>query len=160
RARRADAYTRRHMNPLISMTLLFVAAAPIAAARTPKQSSAGSRVVTSAQINGTWRMRHNEFKLWALGHQKIKVEFSGVYEYKLPSGPMANTGEGSGIAHIEGDTITFKPDVSEDECLITMKYTGGKLHVSQIGICGFGHNVTADGDYKRVSSTKPKFDEQ
>jgi len=102
---------------------------------------------------------YNEFKIWALGHQKLRVEFSGVYEYSSPQGPSANTGEGSGIAHIEGDTATFKPDDSEDECAITMKFTAGRLKVSQVGICGFGHNVTADGDYRRVSRSKPKFGE-
>ena len=69
-----------------------------------------------------------------------------------PQGPTANMGEGSGIATIEGDTATFKPDGAEDECKITMKFTGGRLVVTQEGICGFGHNVTADGTYRRVSS--------
>jgi len=52
------------------------------------------------------------------------VEFSGVYEYKTPQGPMANEGEGSGIATIEGDTAIFKPEGSEEECQITLKFGG------------------------------------
>ena len=139
------------------ISCLFVA--PGIVGQTPPESGANSQIVTAAQINGTWRYKHNEFKIWALGHQKLKVEFSGVYEYMSPQGRSANTGEGSGIAGIEGDTVTFKPDDSEDECSITMKYVGGRLRVSQVGICGFGHNVTADGDYRRVSRTKPKFGE-
>ena len=134
--------------------------ASVTGAQEPQQPSESAKIVTAAQINGTWRYRHNEFRIWALGHQKLKVEFSGVYEYRSPQGPSANLGDGGGIAQIEGDTVTFKPDASEDECSITMKYLGGKLHVSQVGICGFGHNVTADGDYRRVSRTKPKFWEQ
>lgn len=117
-------------------------------------------VVTAAQVNGTWRLRNNEFKIWALGHQKLRVEFSGVYEYNSPQGPTANTGEGSGIATIEGDTVTFKPYGAEDECKITMKFTGGRLIVTQESICGFGHNVTADGTYRKVSSRKPRFSGQ
>ena len=97
-----------------------------------------------------------EFKIWALGHQRLQVEFSGVYEYKTPRGPSANTGEGSGIATIEGDTATFKPEGAEEECRITLKFTGDKLVVTQTGICGFGH-VTAAGTYKRISGKKPKF---
>jgi hypothetical protein len=41
-----------------------------------------------------------EFKLWALGKQRLQVEFSGVYQYQTPKGLMANEGEGSGIATI------------------------------------------------------------
>ena len=70
---------------------------------------------------------------------------------------MANTGEGNGTAKIEGDTAIFKPDGAEEECQITLKFTGSKLVVTQTGICGFGHNVSAEGTYKKSSSKKPKF---
>jgi hypothetical protein len=123
-----------------------------------KASASGQAVVTAAQVNGTWRSKYGTFKVWALGNQKLRVEFSGSYEYQSPQGPMANTGEGSGIALIEGETAIFKPEGAEDECKITMKFTGGKLVVSQQGICGFGHNVSAAGTYRKVSSRKPKFD--
>ena len=62
---------------------------------------------------------------------------------------MANEGEGSGVATIEGDTAIFKPEGAEEECQITLKFTGGKLVVTQTGICGFGHNVSAEGTYKK-----------
>ena len=114
--------------------------------------------VTAAQVNGTWKTKGGEFKIWALGKQRLQVEFSGVYEYKTPQGPMANEGEGSGIATIEGDTAIFKPEGAEEECRITLKFTGGKLVVAQTGICGFGHNVSAEGTYRKVSSKKPKFE--
>ena len=51
----------------------------------------------------------------------------------------------------------FKPEGAEEECQITLKFTGGKLVVTQTGICGFGHNVSAEGTYQKVSSKKPKF---
>lgn len=115
--------------------------------------------VTAAQVNGTWKYRDNEFKIWALGQQKLQIEFSGVYEYKTGDGERtANTGEGSGTAKIEGDTAVFKPEGAEDECKITLKFSGGKLIVTQDGICGFGFNVRADGTYKKISSKKPKFE--
>ena len=49
--------------------------------------------VTAAQVNGTWKTKSGEFKVWALGKQRLQVEFSGVYEYKTSQGPMANEGE-------------------------------------------------------------------
>jgi hypothetical protein len=119
---------------------------------------AGSdKSVTAAQVNGTWKTKYSEFKIWALGKQRLQIEFSGVYEYETPQGPTANEGEGSGFATIEGDTAIFKPEGAEEECQITLRFTGGKLVVTQTGICGFGHNVSAAGTYKKVSAKKPKF---
>jgi hypothetical protein len=118
----------------------------------------GDKSVTAAQANGTWQTKGGEFRIWALGHQRLQVEFSGVYESKTPQGPSANTGQGNGIATIEGDTAIFKLENAEDECRFTLKFSHGKPIVIQTGICGFGHNVTAAGTYKKVSAKKPKFD--
>jgi hypothetical protein len=137
----------------ILLMLLCLAAAITLTVRADTDKS-----VTAAQVNGTWKTKGGEFKIWALGKQRLQVEFSGVYEYKTPQGPMANEGEGSGIATIEGDTAIFKPEGAEEECRITLKFTGGKLVVTQTGICGFGHNVSAEGTYRKVSSKKPKFE--
>ena len=114
--------------------------------------------VTAAQVNGTWKSKYGEFKIWSLSQQRLQIEFSGVYAYKTPQGPSANDGEGSGFATIEGDTAIFKPEGVEGECRITLKFSGDKLVVTQTGICGFGHNVTAEGSYKKVSAKKPKFE--
>lgn len=115
-------------------------------------------IVTAAQVNGTWRSGDNEFRVWALGQQKLRVEFSGVYAYKVGKDRMANIGEGAGIATIEGTTAIFKPDdIGDDACKITLKFSKGKLQVEQESICGFGHNVSASGTYRKVSSKKPKF---
>jgi hypothetical protein len=105
--------------------------------------------VTAAQVNGTWKTQGGEFKIWARGKQRLQVEFSGIYEYKTPRGPMANEGEGSGVATIEGDTAIFKPEGADEECQITLKFTAGKLVVTQTGICGFGHNVSAEGNLQK-----------
>lgn len=137
-------------------TIILVIALCLATAATVQAGSEKS--VTATQVNGTWKTKSGEFKIWALGKQRLQVEFSGVYEYKTSHGPTANVGEGSGIASIEGDTATFKPEGAEEECQITLKFTGGKLVVTQNGICGFGHNVSAEGTYKKVSSKKPKFE--
>jgi hypothetical protein len=132
---------------------LCLAAVSIVTARADRNKS-----VTAAQVNSTWKTKSGEFKIWALGQQRLQIEFSSVYEYKTPQRPSANEGEGSGIATIEGDTAIFKPEGAEEECRITLKFTGSKLVITQTGICGFGHKVTAAGTYKRVTAEKPKFD--
>jgi hypothetical protein len=68
-----------------SFAQCIVFAASIATARADSDKS-----VTAAQVNGTWKTKGGEFKIWALGQQRHQVEFSGVYEYKTPRGPMAN----------------------------------------------------------------------
>ena len=137
--------------------ITFITALCLAAVSIVTMKADSNKSVTAAQVNGTWASKYGEFKIWALGRQRLQVEFSGVYEYKTLQGPTANSGEGSGIATIEGDTALFKPEGAEEECQITLKFTGGKLVVPQTGICGFGHNVTAAGTYKKVSAKKPKF---
>ena len=116
--------------------------------------------VTAAQVNGTWSSKTGTFKVWALGKQRLQVEFSGVYDFMTSAGPMAHTSECSGIAFIEGDTATFKPEGIDEDCKITMKFREGKLIVEQEGGCGFAQGVTADGTYKKVGSEKPRFGEE
>lgn len=150
--------TARIVNAILvgaSLTLSTPAAPP---AKTDKKAAA-SKDVSAAQVNGTWESRANTFKVWTLGGQKLQIEFAGIHEYKSPVGPMANTGEASGIAAIEGGTAIFPPEGFGEECRIVLKFTDGKLIVKQDGNCGFGAGVAADGAYREVSGGKPKFGE-
>ena len=149
------------MKRLIFILLLCITTASMLVTGSHQANAFQEKIVTAAQVNGTWQYRANTFKIWALGQQRLKVEFEGAYLYKTPSGGMANTGSGSGIARIEGDTAIFKPDGEgiDEECKITLRFTRGKLIVEQEGICGFGHNVYATGTYRKVSKLKPKFGE-
>ena len=113
---------------------------------------AAGRAVTAAEVNGTWIGDSGEIKVWALGRQRLKVEYSGTYA----SGATANTGEARGTAHIEGDTATFEPRGARD-CRITMRFERSRLHVTQEGACGFGLNVTAEGVYRKKSRARPRF---
>src|SRR5437660_3918439 len=116
-----------------------------------------SRVVTAAQANGVYRYYDNEFRVLALGHGKLKVQFDGVYHTLAKS---VNTGYASGEAIIDGNVATFKPADTE-RCEITLVFLPNKLKVMQSGSdadCGFGHNVNATGTYKKVRSGKPKFE--
>jgi hypothetical protein len=83
-----------------------------------------------------------------------------VYEFKSGEGPMANLGDASGEATIENDIAVFVPEEAGD-CKITMTFLpNGELKVEQQGeTCGFGHNVRADGTFRKISSRKPKFDD-
>ena len=128
---------------------------PLSAAQTAR-----STVVTASQVNGTWRNKSGEFKVWALGQQKLKVEFTGTYEHKTSAGVMANVGGGHGIARIEGDSAVFKPEGRGADCQITLKFAEGKLAVGQKGLCDFGRGVSATGTYRKTSNRKPQFEEE
>jgi len=130
------------------------------------QANAQSRkAVSGAEVTGTFRnVSGSEFKILALGKGKLRVAFSGVYPYKTASGEAtANMGEATGNAAIAGDTATFKP-ADFEQCTITLRFlTRGRLKVIQHGTdseCGFGANVSAGGDYKKVSARKPKFSQK
>lgn len=117
-------------------------------------------IVTAAQVNGTWGSKHGSFpiwRVWALGKQRLRVEFYGQYEYNTPAGPIANLGEARGIAEIEGDTATLVPEGADNRCKIKLQFAGKRLIVTQDGDCGFGKHVTATGEYRKTSTRKPSF---
>src|SRR5262245_9240967 len=114
----------------------------------PQAYSSAQKIVTAAQVNGTWESKTGAFKVLALGKQRLRVEFHVEYGH----GASVNVGDGSGIAFIEGDTAILKPEESGDECKIIMKFIGGKLKVEQKGECGFGLNVDVSGIYKKIST--------
>jgi len=114
------------------------------------------RIVTAAQVNGIYRLYKNEFRILALGHNKLQVQFHGVY----PTPKSFNFGDAGGEAIIDGNIATFKPDENEP-CEITIVFLPGKIKVTQSGSdadCGFGHNVHADGTYRKIRGGKPKFE--
>ena len=120
-----------------------------------------SRVVTAAEANGTYRSGHNEIKILALGHNKLRIQMHLTYEYKSSAGPMANVGEAFGEATIENDTATFHPPDTEN-CTITIKFLRlNKIRVTEDRTinCGFGLNVSSEGTYIKIKSGKPKFDD-
>lgn len=135
--------------PLILAFLMFFPVAP--------PSTAAPKIVTAAPVNGTWRTPAGEFKVFALGQQQLRIEFSGIDAYRVNGEWTANTGTGAGIAFIAGDTATFRPEDADEDCAITMRFAAGALRVTQEGECGFGHHVTAIGTYRKVSARKPVF---
>jgi len=122
---------------------------------TPAQST--RRVVTAAQINGVYKSARNDFRVLALGHNKLQVQFNG--EWMTRAG-YPNIGEAIGEATIDGNAATFVPGDTKN-CKITMTFLPpNKMVVMQEGSdaeCGFGHNVMATGNYRRVKAGKPKW---
>src|SRR6266481_5676688 len=117
----------------------------------PLKPPAKYKVVTPAQTNGVYRYYQSEFRILALGHNKLKVQFDGIY-MTLAKSP--NMGYAMGEATINGNVATFKPPDFE-RCTITSVFLPGKLKVTQAGSdadCGFGHNVNATGTYRKIRS--------
>src|SRR4029450_7224396 len=115
---------------------------------------AGERSVTAVEATGTYRdaKSNSEIRIVALGQGKLKVQLALVYEFKSAEGPMANLGDASGEAPLENATAVVGPKDAGD-CNITMTFLpNGKLKVEQQGEeCGFGHNVRAEGTFRKVS---------
>jgi hypothetical protein len=148
------------MMPLVFTLYVGIATlvtAGVPQTKTSQTPTAKPQVVTAAQVNGVYRFYKSEFRILALGQQKLKVQFDGVY---VTVSKSVNIGYAGGEATIEGNVATFVPPDTE-RCKITMKFLPGKIVVTQDGDdfeCGFGHNVNAAGTYKKIKSGKPKFE--
>jgi hypothetical protein len=118
-------------------------------------------MVTAARANGTYRFRDSEIRMFARGHNKLRLQLDLIYEYKSSYGLMANIGQATGEATIENDVAVFHPPDYPD-CTITIKFVvGNKIKVTQdrdAGECGFGNHVFANGTYTKTKGGKPKFE--
>jgi hypothetical protein len=124
---------------------------------TPRKPPVKKQIVTAAQANGVYRSYKSEFRILALGQNKLRVQFDGVYTTISKS---INIGHAFGEAIIDGNIATFKP-LDTERCEITLVFLPGKLKVTQDGSdadCGFGHNVYATGTYRKIRGGKPNFE--
>jgi len=134
-------------------------------------ADAQRKSVSGAEVTGTFNKyftgkfkgSSNEIKIQALGKGKVKIAFDLVYPFIDGAGEMsANLGQVTVEANISGDTAIYSSD-EFGPCKITIKFLRpGTIKVTQEsdgGGCGFGHNVTADGTYRKRSSKKPNFDD-
>src|SRR6266516_1278277 len=136
---------------LCVMTLGITTAAQDQPALVPPRPPQKHQIVTPAQANGVYRYYKSEFRILALGHNKLKVQFDGIY---MTVARSPNMGYAMGEAIIDGNIATFKPPDTE-RCEITLVFLPGKLKVMQDGSdadCGFGHNVYATGTYRKIRS--------
>lgn len=133
------------------------------------ETFAQRKAVSGAEVTGTFRSyftgkfkgSYNEILIQALGGNKLKIEMELIYPYRVNGELSANLGSASGEAVIQGDTAVFTPeDAAGASCKITLKFSkpGTLIVTTENNIeCGFGHNVSADGTYKKTSGAKPKF---
>ena len=141
---------------LLIASMLTLVSAAFAQTRQTASAPTKQKIVTAAQANGVYRYYDNEFHILALGHNKLKVQFDGIYHTISKS---VNMGYAMGEATIEGNVATFVPEDTQG-CKITMTFLPGKLVVKQDGddaTCGFGHNVYSTGTYRKIRGGKPKF---
>lgn len=145
------------MKRILLLALAFLAISPSTSAQTPSFTTRQrSRIVTAAQINGLYRYGRNDFRILALGRNKLKVQFNGEW---MTRGGYPNIGEAIGEADIAGNVAVFIPG-DTTRCKITLTFLTNRMEVTQEGLdsdCGFGHNVVATGTYRRVKSGRPKF---
>jgi hypothetical protein len=145
------------MYRFLGLITIILAIASFAVAQEPAPSPRPTlHAVTPAQINGLYKYYRNDFRILALGRNKLKVQFNG--EWMTRAG-YPNIGEAIGEATIEGNVAVFIPG-DTTRCKITMTFLKNKMKVEQEGLdadCGFGHNVIATGTYRRVKAGKPKF---
>src|SRR5882672_395456 len=91
-----------------------------AAAQGPKPPQK-HQIVTAAQANGVYRYYQSEFRILALGHNKLKVQFDGIY---MTVSRSPNMGYASGEATIAGNVATFVPADTQG-CKISMTFLPG-----------------------------------
>ena len=126
-----------------------------------QRSSVSAAEVTGSfrhSFTGKFKGSSNDIKIASAGKGKLHIGMDLVYPYMNGKELMANTGELDGQASIDGDTAVYTSK-EFGPCTITIKFTKpGVIDVKQDeGDCGFGHNVSADGHYVKVSSRKPTF---
>lgn len=150
------------MRKLLLLSFICLVSSQFAAAkkRLPPPTSFEAQLKAKS-LTGAYRNRFGEFKIQALGVNRLHVRFDGTYPYKVNGELMANTGTGDGMTTLKGNVALFVPQETQG-CSIRLTFVGQKLIVKQTGSdfdCGFGHNVVADGTYIKRSSRPPKFDE-
>jgi hypothetical protein len=132
-------------------------------------AQAQRKSVSGAEITGTFVSRFkgdfkdsaSEIMIQALGGGKFRIGMNLIYPYTDGTGNLtANMGTLDGTGKITGDTGIYESG-EFGYCKITVKFVKpGQIKVSQEEKedgCGFGHKVTANGTFTRVSGKKPKF---
>ena len=143
--------------------LLFVCAGANSETFAQRKSVGGAEVTGTVRsyLTGRFKDSYNEVLIQALGGHKLKIEMKLVHPYQVTENISVNVGHATGEAVIEGDTAVFTPeDAISELCKITLKFSkpGTLIVTTENNIeCGFGHNVSADGTYKKTSGAKPKF---
>ncbi len=156
---------RKRLSTVVFAVLFVMVVSASAFAQKDRMSVPASEVNGTFKMNFTGKFRKfsNEFKILALGGGKLRVAMDLVYPFSMRNGePMVNMGGFDDEFAIVGDVAKYTSN--DGKCKFIIKFVrSGTIKVTQDGTdgaCGFGHNVMADGTYLKVSSKKPKFEEQ
>jgi uncharacterized protein len=90
------------------------------------------------------------------GGSLLILQQGGQVQFTISAMSGMNEGELSGTATLARDTAIYTD--KEKDCVLVMRFQGQNAVVNQQGGCGFGLNVTAAGDYSRLSTLPPKID--
>ena len=150
-----------HRAALIILLLSVASVAVVAQRSRPSVSAAEVTGTFRMNFTGKFRGSYDEIEIASVGRGKLRVAMDLIYPYKMANGDdIANTGQLDETFAIDGDVATYN-STKFGRC--TMKITfikPGSIKVSQDGNdsdCGFGHNVRADGTYKKVGLRRPMF---
>ncbi len=116
-------------------------------------------------LTGTYKYKtedaDNQVAILDVGNGTLKFNFFGSWPHINGDGEkVAHIGEISGEIILKGSKALFASEEYED-CKLLFTFSKERVAVEQLGErggwgCGFGTNVEADGQYRRVSRQKPK----
>jgi hypothetical protein len=99
-------------------------------------------------VTGTYRREDDSsLEVVELPGGKVRFALHALWKGARWEEYGPNLGEAYGEVPLAKGVGVYK----EDECRWTMRFSSGKIEIEQAGDCGFGHNVTANGTYRRVS---------
>src|SRR3954469_17567272 len=121
------------MRKLLLLSMICLASFQPAVAGIRGRAHAPAKVPQKTKrLTGTYRNRWSEFKIQALGVNRLHVQFNGSYQYKVNGEMTANTGTADGMATLKYNVATFAPTDTQG-CSIMLTFAGSKLIVKQTG---------------------------
>lgn len=112
-----------------------------------------------ATITGSYEMSfqnsHGELELFDLGNGRVKFALLAdlVIDVK-----MGNVRTGLTCGEISFTQNKAQYQNNDENCTLDFDLRGNILELTQKGSCGYGMGVTAEGQYKKSSSKKPKME--
>jgi hypothetical protein len=110
------------------------------------------RMIAARPYTGTYYRRdgsRSSIDVAELGGGRLRFSLTAFYgALDSPFGP--NLGTAHGTVELRDGVAVY----SQGTCRLTLRFgraASGNLHIDEAGDCGFGHNVTAQGDYHRTS---------
>lgn len=142
----------------IALLLLgCMAVQPLVPSDAKSSKSVARKKTGAAPLTGTYVNRYsnvsNRLEIQQLPDGQVKFQLTAI----LTGTDSPRNGEVSGIAPLKGNIALFDDG---EGCRVRIDFadSNAKVGVPDCDACGFGAFVTADGEYKKISAKKPKFD--